>query len=352
METTGRGPLASAVAVWIVAAVAVLFLLRAASQLLIPIVFAVLISYVLEPLVGWLAHHHVPRLVGASVLMVIISTGAGWAIYSLRDDVTTAVETLPEAAGRVRQWISSKISTRAVALAPVSRTPPEQRAAPRPADSPSIVSGVLSAIQIGLSSVFTLAGSIVTVFFLVFFLLVSGQRLRARVFEVIARDDGRQQLTRIMGDVDRQVQRFLIVRLITAALVAVATWLALTWMGVAQAALWGTLAGIFNSIPYFGPIIVSGGLFFVGLLQGDVTYGLQIAGIALAITTLEGWLVTPPLLGRAEGMSALTVFLGLLLWTWIWGPWGTILAVPMLVIIKAVADHTPTLKPLGRLMAP
>jgi predicted PurR-regulated permease PerM len=117
--------------------------------------------------------------------------------------------------------------------------------------------------------------------------------------------------------------------------------------------VWGIAAGLFNSIPYFGPIIVSGGLFLVGLVQGGgMTQALQIAGIALVITTLEGWLVTPPLLGKAEGMSALAVFLGLLLWTWIWGAWGTILAVPMLVILKAVADHTPALKPLGRLMAP
>jgi predicted PurR-regulated permease PerM len=62
---------------------------------------------------------------------------------------------------------------------------------------------------------------------------------------------------------------------------------------------------------------------------------------------------TVPLwMGKAERMSALTVFLGLLLWTWIWGAWGTILAVPMLVIVKSIADHVPRLRPIGRLMAP
>jgi predicted PurR-regulated permease PerM len=82
----------------------------------------------------------------------------------------------------------------------------------------------------------------------------------------------------------------------------------------------GIAAGVFNSIPYFGPIIVSGGLFLVGLVQGgNMTQALQMAGVALLITTLAGWLLTPLLLGRAEGMSALAVFLGLLLWTWIMG---------------------------------
>jgi predicted PurR-regulated permease PerM len=124
-------------------------------------------------------------------------------------------------------------------------------------------------------------------------------------------------------------------------------------MGVQNAAIWGALAGLFNSIPYFGPVIVSGGLFVVGLTQGGgVSQALQMAGAALVITSLEGWLLTPPLMGKAERMSVLAVFLGLLLWTWIWGAWGTLLAVPMLVIVKAVADHVPRLKPIGRLMAP
>jgi predicted PurR-regulated permease PerM len=79
---------------------------------------------------------------------------------------------------------------------------------------------------------------------------------------------------------------------------------------------------------------------------------VQMSGAALVITSLEGWLLTPPLLGKAERMSVLAVFLGLLLWSWVWGAWGTILAVPMLVVIKSVADHVGPLKPIGRLLAP
>ena len=91
----------------------------------------------------------------------------------------------------------------------------------------------------------------------------------------------------------------------------------------------------------------------VGIVQGGgAMHALQMAGAALVITSTEGWLLTPPLMGKAERMSALTVFLALLLWTWMWGPWGTILAVPMLVIVKSVADHFDSLKPLRRVMAP
>jgi predicted PurR-regulated permease PerM len=113
------------------------------------------------------------------------------------------------------------------------------------------------------------------------------------------------------------------------------------------------LAGVFNSIPYFGPVIISGGLFLVGIVQGgSTTQALQMSGAAILISSLEGWLLAPLLLGKAERMSALAVFLGLMLWTWVWGAWGTILAVPMLVVIKSVADHIDNLRPVGRLMAP
>ena len=72
-------------------------------------------------------------------------------------------------------------------------------------------------------------------------------------------------------------------------IVAAATWAALTWMGVEHAAVWGILAGVFNSIPYFGPVIVSGGLLVVGLVQGgDLAQALLMSGIALLITSLEG----------------------------------------------------------------
>jgi predicted PurR-regulated permease PerM len=157
----------------------------------------------------------------------------------------------------------------------------------------------------------------------------------------------------IIDDINVQIQRFLLVRLLTAVIVGVLTWIVLAWLDVQNAAVWGILAGVFNSIPYFGPIIVSGGLLVVGLVQGGgITQALQMSAAALVITSLEGWLLTPPLMGKAERMSALAVFLGLLLWTWIWGAWGTILAVPMLVIVKSVADHVPRLRPIGRLMAP
>jgi predicted PurR-regulated permease PerM len=370
-------------AVWILALVALVFLLRAARQLLIPIALGVLISYILEPVVAWLERRRVPRVAGATLLMLAMAGLAAWGVYSLRDDVVAATDALPKAARRAREMVFSQktsgpgANVRKAAQelrggVPAGTSGTETRAAsaerkpsgdavttgadpqPTASEASSSTSGLFGLLQQGVGSLVALAGHLVTITFLVYFLLLSGGHVRQRLVEVAGPPLERRRVTaRIVDDINAQIQRFLFVRAFTGVIVAAATWAVLAWMGVAQAAVWGILAGVFNSIPYFGPVIVSGGLFIVGLVQsGEVMQGVKIAAAALAITSLEGWLITPPLLGKAERMHVLVVFLGLLVWTWIWGAWGTILAVPMLVVVKAMADHVDSLKPVRRLMEP
>ena len=137
----------------------------------------------------------------------------------------------------------------------------------------------------------------------------------------------------------------------TSALVAVATWLAFLWLGVNQAGVWGLAAGIFNSIPYFGPVVVTGGTTIVAFLQfGSIEMAALVGGVSLAITSLEGFLLTPWLTSRAARMNAVAVFLNLLFWGWIWGVWGMLLAVPMLMVLKAVCDHVEDFKAVGELI--
>jgi predicted PurR-regulated permease PerM len=122
-------------------------------------------------------------------------------------------------------------------------------------------------------------------------------------------------------------------------------------VGLEQAALWGLAAGIFNSIPYYGPLLVTAGLSIVGYLQFD-TIGMAatVAGISLLITTLEGYLLTPLLVGRASSMNQVAVFAGLLFWSWLWGVWGILLAVPMMMVVKVVCDRVEPLQPVGHLL--
>ena len=359
-----------ATGVWLLALVAIVFLLRAASQLLIPIVLAVLLSYALEPVVAWMHRRRIPRVAGAGVLLAAILASAAWGAYSLRDDTVQAVEALPELARRTRELMSSQGASRAgqrvreaaEELQRPTQPPPGEanQAGPptgtsgRQEQSGAASSVVTQWLQRGVGSVLALAGHVTVIVFLVFFLLISGGHFRQRITEIAGPQLRDRRITReIIDDINAQIQRFLLVRLVTAGIVALATWVVLAWLGVQQAAVWGILAGVFNSIPYFGPVVVSGGLLLVGLVQfGDFSQAVKVSAAALAITSLEGWLLTPPLLGKAEHMHPLVVFVGVLVWTWIWGAWGTILAVPMLVIVKSIAYHVESLKPVSRLMSP
>jgi predicted PurR-regulated permease PerM len=332
---TTQARLSSSTAIWIVAVVAVLWFLQTARSLLIPIALGMLISYALEPIVGWLERVRVPRMIGAGMVMLVLLGLGAFAGYALYDDAINLIETMPETLERARETLLSQLG-----LSPDSAQKAEDALSS-------------SGEQSGGRSLFSVAWHAVVVFFLVFFLLSSGHLVRDRLLEIAGSDPERRRTTAvIITDINTQIQRFLVVLLITGVIVGGATWAVLAFLKVQDAAMWGILAGIFNSIPYFGPVIVSGGLLLVGLAQGGgMTQALQMSGAALLITSLEGWLISPPLMGKAERMNVLAVFIGLLLWIFLWGEVGTILAVPMLVVIKSVADHVESLKPIGRLMA-
>jgi predicted PurR-regulated permease PerM len=334
MTTGGRGVPSQAVAVWVLAIVATIWFLREARGLLIPIALGVLISYALEPIVIFLERRGITRVFGAGLIMlVILTTGAGGA-YVLRQDALDLIRTLPDRLERARDTVLSQIGISDGTLQSTS-------------------DALTTAAAPDVRSLFALGGHLLVVFFLVFFILISSPQFKKRLFEVAGPAEQRRTTAAIIDDINTQIQRYLLVLLATAVMVGAATWMILAWQNVQHAAIWGMLAGVFNSIPYFGPVIVSGGLLVVGLAQGhEVAQAIQISAAALVITSLEGWLLTPALMGKAERMSALAVFVGLVVWTWLWGEWGTILAVPMLVVIKSVADHVDGLKKLGRLMAP
>jgi predicted PurR-regulated permease PerM len=188
--------------------------------------------------------------------------------------------------------------------------------------------------------------------FLTYFILLSDKMFRRKFVELAGPTLSSKKVTvEIIDSIGTQIGRFLLVQILTSVVVGVATWAALMWIGLEQAPLWGLLAGVFNSIPYYGPLIVSCGLSFVTFLQfGTLEMTLVAAGITLAITSLEGWVLMPILMGKVASMNRVAVFVGLLFWTWAWGVWGMLLAVPMMMSIKVICDHVEDLKPVGRFL--
>ena len=182
-------------------------------------------------------------------------------------------------------------------------------------------------------------------------MLLSDQLFKRKLVEIVGTLSLKKVTVNVLEDIADQIEQFLVIQLATSGVVAVATGVALWLLGLQQAALWGLLAGVFNSIPYYGPLLVTGGLAIVGFLQfGTIGMTVAVAGVSLVITTLEGSFLTPTLMGRAASMNQVAVFAGLLFWSWAWGIWGLLLAVPMMMVIKVVCDHVEPLQPFGHLL--
>jgi len=195
-------------------------------------------------------------------------------------------------------------------------------------------------------------GQLVLILFLAYFLLASGDLYRRKLVKIVGPSLSKKKVTvQILSEIDRQIEMFLLVQVFTSTVVAVATWLVFRALGVNQAAVWGILAGVFNSIPYFGPVLVTGGTAVVAFLQfGTVNMAVLVSGLSLVITSLEGFLLTPYLTSRAASMNAVAIFVCLLFWGWVWNVWGMLLAVPMLMVIKTVCDHVEDFKSVGELL--
>jgi predicted PurR-regulated permease PerM len=353
------------VALTVLAAVAVVLLLQYAQAMIIPIVLGVLISYALDPIVTWMARWHVPRPVGAAILLVVLVSAGGFLLYGLQTQATAILEQLPQAAKRLRHALENDRPTTANAIQQVQSAAAElQRAADAAAPPPAPTTGIQRVqvesprfnigeyLMYGSLGLAAAIGQLVLILFLVYFLLASGDLYRRKLVKLAGPSLSEKKIPlQILTEIDRQISAFLIVQLFTSAMVALVSWLAFRAIGLEQAAVWGILAGVFNSIPYFGPVIVSGSVATVGFMQfGNVRMALLVSGMALVITSLEGFLLTPWLSGRAARMNAVAIFVGLLFWGWVWNVWGMLLAVPMLMVIKAVCDHVENLKSVGEFL--
>lgn len=351
-------------ALTILAVIAVILVLQYAQPMLIPVVLGLLIYYALDPVVGMLERIRIPRALGAALVLSLLVAGGGILVYGLSGQAAAMLDQLPDAARRVRQQIEARKPQADRTIDKVQKAATELEKAADAATNTPTVPGVsrvqveqptfdfgayLMSGSLGLATAF---GQLVLILFLAFFLLASGDLYRKKLVKIAGPSLSKKKITlQILSEIDRQIASFLMVQVFTSTLVGVVSWLAFRALGLQQAALWGLLAGVFNSIPYVGPIAVSTGTTLVALLQfNDVRMALTIGGAALAITSLEGFLLTPWLTSRAARMNAVAVFLNILFWGWIWGVWGALLAVPMLMVIKAVCDHVEEFKPVSELI--
>jgi predicted PurR-regulated permease PerM len=325
-----------------------------------------MISYALSPIVNRMQKWRIPRAIGAAVLLIGFVGGTGALGYSLSDEAAQLIETLPDAAQKFRKALRKEWGTTKGAMAQMQKAAVQLENAANETITPATTApkgvtrvliekpklNITDHLWTGTLGAVVFAGQAMMVLFLTYFLLVSGDIFRRKLVRITGPALSKKKITlQVLNEITAQIQRYLLVQVFTSTLVGIATWLAFLWVGMEHAAVWGVAAGVLNLIPYLGAIIITGGTTLVAFMQfGTMGMALTVGTISLVINSIEGYLLTPWLSGRASRMNAVVVFAGILFWGWLWGAWGLLLGMPIMMAIKSVCDRVEAFTPVGEFM--
>ena len=349
----------------LLAVFASIFILDWAQAVFIPLALGLIVSYALAPVVDRLEKFRIPRGLSAAVLLLAFVIGVVATAFSLRDEAVSLVEKLPAAVQKMQQSVRKEfagpgetIEKMEAAAQEIERVAVEATSAKAPpgvtrvqVEKPKLsVREYLLTNVVGAVSVI---GISVIVLFLAYFLLASGDAFRRKWVQLSGPTLSRKRVTvQVLDEISAQIQRYLGVQVLTSAIVGVVSGLAFWAIGLENAAVWGVVAGVLNLVPYIGAIVTTAGTTLVAFLQfGTVGMALAVGAISLVVNSLEGYWLTPWLSSRAGRMNAVVVFGGLLFWGWLWGGWGLVLGLPIMMVIKAICDHVEDFKPIGEFMA-
>ena len=347
----------------VLAVLAVCAAAKIAAPFLVPVVVGMLASYSLKPLVGALERVHIHRALGSAVVLLVLSGFVVGGVLLLRDDATSALAELPDAARKIRIAAHETVRQREgpmghvrAAAAELNRAAAEATSggasvvAPAPPSGANTLEKWLSdesAKALGVVVDIGLAGLVA------YFLLAAGDTFRRKLVHVAGPTLAARRITvEILDEIDTQVQRYLMTMLIVNSLIGIATWGILLMFGVNHAGLWAVAAAIVHIIPYAGSaltIVATGVATFVQF--EDIGRALLVSALIGVAATLIGMGLSAWMLGRAFRMNAVAVFVSLLFFGWLWGGWGLLVGVPLLAIVKATAENIPSLERLATLLA-
>ena len=333
-----------------VAAMAGVAVLWWAQALLIPVVLAILASYALEPAVKWLQSIHVRRAFGVPLLLGVLLASVTLGMYALRGEAVAFTERLPGAAHSIAQAIRSRTPDTFRPVARVQQAASELEKATAVPPKPDGITQVRveeptfklkNWLWQGSFSALETTSQAVAILCIVYALLVGGDLYKRKIVRIVGPSLSNKRLTvEILAEIERQIERYLWARASLSAIIGIAIWLSFRMMQLEEPGVWGVLSALLFTVPLVGPSIVCVGAALAGFVQFDsLAMAAAAGGVALTITTLEAYLLTPLLMSRVGEMNAVAIFVSLMFWGWLWGVWGLLLAVPITAAIKAVCER-------------
>jgi predicted PurR-regulated permease PerM len=300
--------------------------------ILLPVLAAAVIALTLAPLVKTARRFGISPWLTALVILVFGLGALSLLATALAGPVSQWIGRAPEIGATIQQKLSV-LDQPLAALHELEGSLFGGSATGLGVSAPSVVLPVVAFLT-------PAAGELLLFFVTLYFFLVGQIELRNQAVAMFANRDSKLRFLKIMHDIERNLAGYLtVVTIINTAvgvIVAVGAWL----VGLPSPAIFGLLAALLNYVPYIGPAVMVVALFGVGLVTFPSLSHAFIAPLGLiAVTTTEGHFVTPTIIGRRLTLNPLLVFLALAFWTWMWGPFGAVLAVPFSIVGLVVFNH-------------
>jgi predicted PurR-regulated permease PerM len=299
--------------------------------ILLPIMAAAIIALTMAPLIKSARRYGLPPWLTGLVIVAFFLGLLCVAASALAGPVTQWIARAPEIGAIIRERLA--VLDQPLAALHQLKTSLLGEAGGASVNTPDIVLPVVAFVT-------PAAGELLLFFGTLLFFLIGQIDLRTSVVSIFGNRDTKLRFLKIMRDIERNLAGYLavvtIINTVLGIIVAVGTWL----IGYPNPVIFGVLAGLLNYVPYVGPGVMVVALFGVGLVSFPSIGHAFIAPLGLiALTTLEGHFVTPTVVGRRLTLNPLLVLLALAFWTWMWGPFGAFLAVPLSIVGLVVFNH-------------
>lgn len=326
---------------------AVFYTLYLGKAFFLPVVVALLLDRLLSPVVKALRRVNVPTSIGAALVLAVLVGVTATAIYNLSYPAAQWVERAPEnirmAETKLRDVIAPVEHMQAAAreVEEAARGTSGDERETISLERPSLASTVMGQMQAFLVGIFV-------TFFLLYFLLASGDHFLRTFVRVLQNLRHRRKAVEITHRIDAALTTYLFTAALINTGMGVVVTLTMYLLGMPNPELWGILAAFLNFIPYIGPVITTTIIGLVALVSFD-TLGeaLMPPLVYFTINAMEGYFVTPLVMGRRLTLNPVFILLSVVFWGWMWGIAGSLLAVPLLVAFKIFCDNIDALRSVG-----
>ena len=346
-----------ATGVWVLAVLALIYTIYFAREFLLPIVFAVLLNFLLSPVIRLLSRLKISPPFGALIVIVGLLGAVGLSGYELAGPVerfaSAAPTTLSTAEGKLTKLLkplqrASKTAEQVANAASATAGGTAGTGSAKPTQvvvaGPSVITRIFGTTQ-------RVFGAVLEVTILLYFLLAAGDLFLQKLIKVLPGGSERKLAVQIARETETSISTYLLttslVNIVEGGVVALIMW---AW-GMPSPVLWGVLVFALEYIPYLGALTMSAILMVAALTTFDsVGHALLIPASYLAVNVIQGNFVSPILLGHRLALNPVAIFVGLAFWFWVWGIPGAFIAVPLVATFKIFCDHIGVLASIGEFL--